>query len=266
MSELLLVERIEHTAILTINRPERRNALGFGTDGVVFRRVVGELNEDRSLRCVILTGCDGVFSAGGDLKQLREWANDDSKTPRDFLQLYQTGIHEVVRALWSLEMPVVAAVNGAAIGLGNDLACLADIRLAGESAKFGATFLKIGLIPGDGGAWLLPKIIGWERAAQLYFAGDIIDAPTAASWGLVSRCVPDAQLLPEAMALARKISQQPPESLRNTKKLMRAGIDQRFEDIMAMSAKFQVFAHLSQDHHEALEAIFEKRPAIFTGH
>ncbi|MFX4377251.1 enoyl-CoA hydratase-related protein, partial [Acinetobacter baumannii] len=89
----------------------------------------------------------------------------------------------VVRALWNLEMPVVAAVNGAAIGLGNDLACLADIRIAAEKAKFGATFLKIGLVPGDGGAWLLPKIIGWERASQLYFAGQIIDSETAVAWG-----------------------------------------------------------------------------------
>lgn len=266
MSELLLVERIEHTAIVTINRPDRRNALGFGNDGVVFRRVVADLNEDRNLRCIILTGCDGVFSAGGDLKQLREWAHDENKEPRDFLQLYQQGIHEVVRALWSLEMPVIAAINGAAIGLGNDLACLADLRLAAESAKFGATFLKLGLIPGDGGAWLLPKIIGWERAAQLYFTGEIVDAATAQSWGLVSRVIPDAQLMTEAMTLARRVCQQPPESLRNTKKLMRAGIDQRFDDIMAMSAKFQVFGHLSDDHREALDAMFEKRPPIFTGH
>ena len=145
MSDLLLLERVDHTAIITINRPERRNALGFGDDGVVFQRVVRELNADRNLRCVILTGCDGVFSAGGDLKELRDWAHDAGKKPRDFLKLYQAGIHEVVRALWNLEMPVVAAVNGAAIGLGNDLACLADIRIAAEKAKFGATFLKMGL-------------------------------------------------------------------------------------------------------------------------
>ena len=265
MSDLLLIKRIDHTAIITINRPERRNALGFGDDGVVFQRVVRELNADRNLRCVILTGCDGVFSAGGDLKELRDWAHDAGKKPRDFLKLYHAGIHEVVRALWNLEMPVVAAVNGAAIGLGNDLACLADIRIAAEKAKFGATFLKIGLVPGDGGAWLLPKIIGWERASQLYFAGQIIDSETAVAWGLVSRRVPDASLRDEALALARVISQQPPEVLRMTKKLMRAGVEQSFEQVMTLSAQYQVFAHLTEDHREALDAIHEKRPPVFNG-
>ncbi len=265
MSDLLLVERRDHIAIVTINRAEQRNALGFGDDGDVVRAAVRALNADRDVRCVVLTGAGSAFSAGGDLRQLRQWAHDADLRPRDFLKLYEAGIHEVVRGFWELEMPLVAAINGPAIGLGNDLACLADMRIAAASAKFGATFLKIGLVPGDGGAWLLPRIIGWERAAELYFTAKLIDASTALDWGLVGRVVADAALMDDAMALAESICLQPPEVVRATKKLMRAGMMQSFGDIMALSASYQVMAHQTEDHREALDAIHERRPPIFVG-
>ncbi|MFC4295940.1 enoyl-CoA hydratase-related protein [Novosphingobium tardum] len=265
LSNLLLVERRGDIAVVTINRPDRRNALGFGDDGDVVEAHLRELNADRTLRCVILTGAGTAFSAGGDLKQLSRWAHDASIRPPDFLKLYEAGIHKVVRGFWSLEMPVIAAINGSAIGLGNDLACLADMRLAAASAKFGATFLKIGLVPGDGGAWILPRIIGWERASELYFTGKIIDAPTALDWRLVGRVVADESLMDEAMAVAEMVCRQPPEVLRATKKLMRASILQGFEDIMSLSARYQVMAHLTDDHREALDAIHERRPPAFSG-
>lgn len=265
MSDLLLVERRGDVAVVTINRPEQRNALGFGDDGDVVDAHTRALNADRSLRCVVLTGAGTAFSAGGDLKQLRRWAHDTSIRPPDFLKLYEAGIHKVVRGFWSLEMPVIAAINGPAIGLGNDLACLADMRLAAASAKFGATFLKIGLVPGDGGAWILPRIIGWERASELYFTGKIIDAPTALDWRLVGRVVADESLVDEAMTAAEMVCRQPPEVLRATKKLMRASILQGFEDIMSLSARYQVMAHLTDDHREALDAIHEARPPVFLG-
>ena len=115
---------------------------------------------------------------------------------------YRNGIHRIVQSLWGLEVPLIAAVNGPAIGLGNDVACLADMRIAADTAIFGATFLKIGLVPGDGGSWILPRTIGHARAAELFFTGDTIDAQTALSWGLVSRVVPAATLMDEARALA----------------------------------------------------------------
>lgn len=265
MSDLLIVERRGDVAVVTINRPEQRNALGFGDDGDVVDEHTRALNADRTLRCVILTGAGTAFSAGGDLKQLRRWAHDASIRPPDFLKLYEAGIHKVVRGFWSLEMPVIAAINGPAIGLGNDLACLADMRLAAASAKFGATFLKVGLVPGDGGAWILPRIIGWERASELYFTGKIIDAPTALDWRLVGRIVADESLMDEAMAAAEMVCRQPSEVLRATKKLMRASILQGFEDIMSLSARYQVMAHLTDDHREALDAIHEGRLPVFSG-
>ncbi len=265
MSDLLIVERREDLAIVTINRPELRNALGFGADGEAVVNCARQLNADRGLRCVVLTGAGSAFSAGGDLKQLRQWAHDRNMTASDFMKLYESGVHEVVRGFWNLEMPVIAAVNGPAIGLGNDLACLADMRIAAASAKFGATFLKIGLVPGDGGAWLLPRIIGWERAVELYFTGKVIDAQTALKWRLIGCVVPDEALMTEAIAVAEQICRQPPAVLRAAKKLMRAGISQGFEDVMALSASYQVMAHLTEDHREALDALHERREPQFSG-
>jgi len=178
---------------------------------------------------------------------------------------YRSGIHGIIKAMWSIEVPIVGAINGPAIGLGGDVASLCDIRLSAASAKFGATFLKIGLLPGDGGAWLLPRIVGWSRAAQLYFTGDVVDAETARSWGLVSEVYPDDQLMAEAERMAAKIIQQPPQALRMTKRLMRDGVSASFDAIMEMSAAMQVLVQRTDDHMEAVNAFFEKRPPVFTG-
>src|SRR5690606_39678667 len=118
---------------------------------------------------------------------------------------YRNGIHRIVKSVWGIEVPVIAAVNGPAIGLGNDVACLADTRIAADTAIFGATFLKIGLIPGDGGAWLLPRIIGMARASELLYTGDTGDAATAREWGRVSGVGPAAELRASARTLAAKI-------------------------------------------------------------
>ena len=160
---------------------------------------------------------------------------------------------------------MIAAVNGPAIGLGCDVACLADIRIAADSAKFGVTFLKLGLIPGDGGAWLLPRSIGMSRAAELLFTGDVIDAATAQAWGLVSRVVPADRLLDEALALAERIAAQPPHALRLAKSLLRQGQTASYDTIMEMSAAAQAIMHLTEDHMEGVNALIEKRPPSFKG-
>src|SRR5690606_33751110 len=152
---------------------------------------------------------------------------------------YRNGIHRIVKSVWGIEVPVIAAVNGPAIGLGNDVACLADMRIAADTAIFGATFLKVGLVPGDGGAWILPRTIGMARAAELFFTGDTIDAATALDWGLISKVVPGAALMDEARALAARICRQPPDVLRMTKRLMREGQGTSFDTIMEMSASMQ---------------------------
>ena len=262
---VLKLEKQGPIAILTLNRPEAMNALGQIGDGEAVDAVCREVNADASIRCAILTGAGRAFSAGGDVKAMQAREGMFAGSATDLRGNYRREVHRVVRGLFGLETPLVAAVNGPAIGLGCDIACLADMRLAADTARFGVTFLKIGLIPGDGGAWLLPRVIGMSRASELLFTGDLIDAPTAAEWGLVSRVVPADALMGEAMALATKISAQPPQALRMAKSLLRQGREASFDTMLEMSAFAQPLAHLSEDHQEGVEALLQKRPPNFTG-
>jgi enoyl-CoA hydratase/carnithine racemase len=261
----LLFEKSGMTVTLTLNRPESRNPLGEDGDGEMFAEAVTRINADRELRCVILTGAGKAFSAGGNLKAMRERAGTFAGPGVLIRERYRSGIHRMVRALWSIEVPMIAAVNGPAIGLGNDVACLADLRIAADTAVFGASFLRLGLVPGDGGAWILPRVIGHARAAELFFTGDTIDAATALQWGLVSRIAAAADLMEEAHALAARICRQPPDVLRMTKRLMRDGQTVSFDTLMEMSAAMQSLAHLTEDHREAVAAFFDKRAPVFKG-
>ncbi|MGR8920193.1 MAG: crotonase/enoyl-CoA hydratase family protein [Gammaproteobacteria bacterium] len=252
-------------ARLTINRPEARNPLGHVGDGERFREAAALINGNKDLRCVIMTGAGKAFSAGGDLKSMRDRSGHFGGNALELRDHYRESIHGIIRAMWSIEVPVVGAINGPAIGLGNDVASLCDIRIAAQSAKFGATFLKLGLLPGDGGAWLLPRHIGWSRAAELFFTGDLIDATTACEWGLVSAVVPDAELMAAAETLAARICVQPPQALRMTKKLMRDGTMASFDAVMEMSAALQVTLQHTEDHLEAVNAFFDKRAPQFKG-
>src|ERR1700748_2795179 len=163
---LLQLERHGSIALLTLNRPQAMNALGAPGDGEAIRSVCEEVGRDASLRCAVLTGSGRAFSAGGDIKamQAREGVFGGAGTA--IRENYRREIHMLSRALYELEIPLIAAVNGPAIGLGCDVACLADMRIASTEARFGVTFLKVGLIPGDGGAWLLQKVIGFSRTAE----------------------------------------------------------------------------------------------------
>ena len=265
MSDDFLYSKDGHIVTLTINRPESRNPLGMDGDGDWFSDAVAKINADRDVRCVILTGAGKAFSAGGNVKAMKERGGGFGGKGVHIRENYRGNIHRIVRSLWNVEVPMVAAINGPAIGLGNDVACLADTRIAADHARFGATFLKIGLVPGDGGAWLLPRVIGMARAAELFYTGDLIDAETALDWGLVSRIVPADDLQDEAKALAAKIAKQPPDVLRMTKKLMREGMGTSFDMIMELSASMQALAHDTADHGEAIDAFFEKRDGNYKG-
>ncbi|MGE0830949.1 MAG: crotonase/enoyl-CoA hydratase family protein [Hyphomonadaceae bacterium] len=265
MSQFLTLERDGHIAVLTINRPESMNALGEPGDGDAFAAACAEINADRTLRCVILTGSGRAFSAGGNVKAMKERAGAFSGSPAVVRESYRTNIHRIVRSLYGLELPCVAAVNGPAIGLGCDVACMADIRVAADTARFGVTFLKLGLIPGDGGAWLLPRTVGMSRAAELLFTGDVVDAATAEKWGLVSHVVAADVLMTEARALAGRIAQQPPQALRLAKTLLRQGQMSSYDTILELSAAGQALMHYTADHEEGVSALLEKRAAAFKG-
>ena len=262
---LLTIEKRGHVAVLTLNRPDAMNALGMPGDGDQIQAVCEQINGDDEVRCVILTGAGRAFSAGGDVKAMKAREGAFGGSGIQIRDGYRRNIHRVVRSIYGLEVPSIAAINGAAIGLGMDVACMTDIRIAADTAKMGVTFLKLGLIPGDGGAWLLPRTIGMSRAAELLFTGDVIDAKTAADWGLVSRVVPAAELMTEAMALAEKIALQPPHALRLAKTLLKQGQTASYDTLMEMSAAAQAISHLTEDHMEGVDAILEKRAPVFKG-
>jgi len=262
---ILLLEKRGPIAILTLNRPDMLNALGQEGDGPAVAAVCAEITADPQIRCAVLTGAGRAFSAGGDVKAMRDKTGAFGGSPADIREGYRRNIHLIVRSLYNLEVPMISAINGPAIGLGCDVACMADIRIASETAKMGVTFLKLGLIPGDGGAWLLPRLIGGSRAAELLFTGDVIDAQTALDWGLVSRVTPADTLMDEALALADRIAQQPPQALRLAKTLMRHAATASYETIMEMSAASQALMHETGDHIEGVTALLEKRAPVFKG-
>lgn len=262
---LLQIETANHVTTLTINRPETMNPLGAKGDGDAFSVACDAINLDMNVRCVILTSAGRAFSAGGDIKAMKERTGSFGGNAPEISDGYRNNIHKVLRALYGLRVPLIAAVNGPAIGLGCDLACLGDIRIASDKAKFGVTFLKLGIIPGDGGTWILPRIIGEARAAELFYTGDVIDAQTALDWGLVSRVVAHESLVDEAQALAGKIAAMPPHALRHAKNLMRQGRSTSYDTALEMAANTQALMHLTGDHMEGIDALLEKRAAVFKG-
>jgi enoyl-CoA hydratase/carnithine racemase len=207
-----------------------------------------------------------VFSSGGNLKGMAnpEGGLVDPLPARTRLN-YQAGIQRVPLAFAKIEVPVIAAVNGPAIGAGCDLACMCDIRIASDSARFAESFVKVGIIPGDGGAWLLPRVVGYSKACEMAFTGDSIDAQEALACGLVSKVVPGNELMTAAREIAARIAANPPYAVRMTKRLMREGQHMRFESLLELSAAMQSLAHATEDHKEAVSAFLAKRPPKFSG-
>jgi enoyl-CoA hydratase/carnithine racemase len=172
---------------------------------------------------------------------------------------YRRGIQRIPLALWQLDVPTIAAVNGPAVGAGCDLACMCDMRIAGRSARFAESFVKLGLIPGDGGAWWLQRAIGYQRAAQMSLTGDMIDADTALAWGLVMEVVDDAHLLERCQSLAARIAENPPAAVRMTKRLLREAQTQRLDTVLELAAAYQALTHGSDEHQGAVEAFLAAR-------
>jgi enoyl-CoA hydratase/carnithine racemase len=254
----LLFQRDGPVVTLTLNRPQDRNPLGEAEDAEAFIDAQKRINADSSIKAVILTGAGDVFSAGGNLKRMRARLEGTPETEHEIADRYRQTVQAMVRALWAIEAPLICAINGPALGLGNDVACLADLRIAADSARFGAPFLRMGLIPGDGGTWILTRIIGAARAAELLFTGETIDADAALAWGLVNRVVPKAQLMSEANALAQSIARHSVEALRMTKRLLRESGSASFDSILELSATMQARAHMSFEHRAAVDAFFAR--------
>jgi enoyl-CoA hydratase/carnithine racemase len=260
----LLTER--EGAILTVrmNRPDTRNALSEPSQMKEFVELCAQLRLDRSVKVVILTGNGPAFCAGGNVKDMRERGGIFQGSPYELRESYRNGIQSIPLALYELDVPIIAAINGAAIGAGLDLACMCDIRIASDKAVFAESFVKLGIVPGDGGAWLLPRVVGMPRASIMALTGDTIDARKALDWGLVADVYNTESLDDEALALARRIAANPSHALRLTKRLLREGQHMRLDSLLEMSASFQALAHYTDDHREAVEAFMDKRAPLYT--
>ena len=258
MSKSVLYEQDDRIVKITLNRPDTRNALsGDIIEGLV--EYIQKADKDKNVGCVILTGAGKSFSSGGNLQEIKDMTTKDQMTQAQLEDWYRFGIQKIPLTMNSIDVPVVAAVNGHAIGAGNDLCTMCDIRIAGEDAKFSESFLRIGIIPGDGGSWFLPKIIGLARANEMILTCEVLDANKALDWGLVSKVVPNENLLVEAQQLAKKIASQPPEASRRAKRLLRMSQKVPLQDALEMAASQQSMLQQLDDHREAIDALLEKR-------
>jgi len=265
MSGYLLYEQTDGVAVVTMNRPEERNALTEEHQMLEFVELCARVRRDRGVKALVLTGAGSAFSAGGNLKNMRDKKGFSAGQPADIRDAYRNGIQQIPLALYELDVPTIAAVNGPAIGAGMDLTCMCDIRIASERATFASSFVKLGIVPGDGGAWLLARTIGQPKAMELMLTGDTFDAARALELGLVSRVVPHDTLMQHAMDLAHRIAANPTRTVRLTKRLLRESDHMSLATSLEMAAAYQALAHYTPDHDEAVAAFLEKRKPTFTG-
>ena len=253
-----------HIVHLLLNRPDTRNAL---SDDLISGIVSGleQANADRDVRCVILSGAGKGFSSGGNIKEIREMTASKKMPEEAIAQWYRDGIQQIPLTFAKIDVVTIAAVHGHAIGAGCDLAAMCDIRIAAENASFAESFVKVGIVPGDGGGWLLPRIIGMARTKQMIFTAEAIGARKALDWGLVSDVVADDALLDAAQDMATEIAALPPNALRAAKQLLHSVETDDLPTSLDKTATMQASLQIQPDHLEAIDAILEKRPPNFTG-
>jgi enoyl-CoA hydratase/carnithine racemase len=257
----LLFEQHGAIALLTLNRPATRNALDGEELFAAFESTFARLNDDLGIHAAILTGAGTAFCSGGNVADMRNKQGMFAGSPAQIAANYRAGIQRIPRAFARLQVPIIAAVNGPAMGAGNDLACMCDIRIASHAARFAESFVKVGIVPGDGGCWLLPRVVGASKAAELAFTGDAIDAEEALRIGLVSRVVSPELLLDTAMALAQRIAANPPQAVRWTKQLLQQARTSTLDEALDAAGHFQGLAHHTDEHRAAVDAFFERKPA-----
>ena len=257
----LLYEVIDGVAVVRLNRPERMNTLG-GTMKADLARVFFELaRADATVRCVLLTGVgDRAFCAGADIKERA----GNTQAPADYY-VTQKLTHELFHNIENFEKPVIAAINGVALGGGLELALCADIRIASDSARFGLPEAKLGVLSAAGGTQRLPRVVGEAIAKELMFTSELIDAAAAKDIRLVNRVVPAAELMEVAMTMARRIAAQPPLAIRFIKAAVNTGLQVNTEAGLQYERFAASMVIDSEDRKEGMRAFIEKRPAVFTG-
>lgn len=252
-----LITLDNRVATLTFNRHDLRNAL---TGSHLIEDIVTTaewVNGCADVSVLVITGAGSAFSAGGNIRDMAERGGDFAGDVAECADRYRKGIQRIPLVMEAVEVPVIAAVNGPAIGAGFDLANMADIRIASDRAKFGETFLNLGIIPGDGGAWLMQRLIGYQRAFELTLSGRVVEANEAKELGIVMEVVSADELMPAAMKLAERIASQPPKATRLTKRLMKMAQRTELKDFLDLCACFQGMCHNEPEHLTAVNKMLE---------
>lgn len=250
-------------ATLTLNRPERMNALRPQTTREL-REAIAAARDDDAVRCVLVTGNGRGFCAGDDFQAI--FLADDQSSRQDDRQIRRIKEGEVsLDDLFALEKPTIAAVNGSAVGYGMDLALYCDIRFASESAKFGWYFVRRGVLGTVGGTFILRQLVGLSKAMELTLTGDLVEAEEALRIGLVSKVVPQADLLNEATAMARKLASGPPLAQRAIKRAMHKGFQMDWKSLGEYQQALGDVLWRTEDHREGVNSFVEKREPRYRG-
>lgn len=252
-------------AVLTFNLPESRNPISNPNTLDEIEAALGEVQANDDVSVLVLTGAGQAFSAGGNVKAMRQRTTDPTFDHFRIRDYYKRGIQRLPLAFDKVDVPAIAAINGAAMGGGLDLAMMCDMRLASTEAFMGETFLNLGIIPGDGGSWYLERLVGHQQATVMTLTAKPIKAEQALALGLVMSVLEPDQLMPEAMALARRIAAKPPRALRMAKRLLKQAEAMNLNDFLHTCAAAQALAQTSGDHREAVNAYFDQRDPVFQG-
>jgi enoyl-CoA hydratase/carnithine racemase len=261
MTDVIRYEVTDRIATITLNRPERMNAFTWEMVDA-WAAALTEAQSDDKVFVVIVTGAGKAFCSGGDIQGMGERGE---RTPLQRKNELAGHVHRIPLALESVDKPVIAAINGAAAGAGLDLALQCDLRYAAVSARLGETYVRVGLVPGAGGTWFLPRLVGTAKALELFWTGDLISAEEAERIGMINKVLPDEQLMDHVRAVADKIASGPQLSMRFIKRAVYQGqrIDLR-TSLDLISSHYAVVS-ASADHKEAVRAYLEKRKPNFTG-
>jgi enoyl-CoA hydratase/carnithine racemase len=252
---VLLDKDRDGVATLTLNRPEKYNA--FTKDMIVlWARLLAECEEDPAVRVIVLTGAGKAFCSGGDIGAQKERAKNDALERKDFLFRH---VHKIARTMGQMDKPVIAAINGAARGAGLDMALMCDLRVMAESATLAESYIDVGLIAGDGGTYYLPRLIGVARALELFWTGRVVGAAEAERIGMVSRAVPDAELMPVTRQLARSIAAQPFEAVRAYKRAVYQGMTMSLDAHLDMVSSHTSILRDTPEHRQRVEAFLQRR-------
>ncbi|MEZ5709807.1 MAG: enoyl-CoA hydratase-related protein [Blastomonas sp.] len=242
-------------AIMRFNRDDVRNELTGTRLAAEIVFVCEWINASREIGTLILTGAGSAFCAGGNIHDMHQRKGMFGGNPMEIQQGYRQGIQRMARAMAEIEVPTIAAINGAAIGAGLDLACMCDIRIGSQRAKLGETFVNLGIIPGDGGAWFLPRVVGMQRAAEMTFSGRIVGADEACQMGLLLEVVEPDGLMARCQDMAAGFASKPRDALRIAKRLLSSGQRMQLPDFLDYCAGMQSICHSSDEHDAALETM-----------